>query len=194
MTDTTTLSLDLPERLHLPATRVYCAALHAKLTPFLGPVDRAARFLARGWQPDRGFVARQEDTILGIAGFRHAKRGLFDVGLRDFWAEYGLSGPLRGIALAVTERPERRDTLCLDGLAVAKAARGQGIGTRLLAAVCDHAKALGKSFVRLDVIDTNPRARALYEREGFRATKTMGVGPYRLILPFRSTTIMTKPV
>ena len=32
-------------------------------------------------------------------------------------------------------------------------------------------KRQGKRFVRLDVIDRNPRAQALYERLGYRVTK-----------------------
>lgn len=47
-------------------------------------------------------------------------------------------------------------------MAVDAAARSRGIGTRLLDASCDHARDLGETSVRLDVIDTNPLARALY--------------------------------
>ena len=47
------------------------------------------------------------------------------------------------------------------------AARGQGVGTALLKAIIAEGRRRGYAEVRLDVIDTNPRATALYERIGF---------------------------
>ena len=192
MTDTVTIRLGVPEALYAQATALYCEALQAKLTPFLGPPDRAARFLAPAMRADRAFVATDGSQILGIAGFQEDRIGLFDMGLAPFWREYGLSGPIRAIGLAALDRREAKDTLLMDGIAVDTVARGRGIGTRLLAAICNHARNLGKTHVRLDVIDTNPRARALYERQGFVAGETVGLGPLRLIFPFRAVTTMRK--
>ena len=192
MTDTVTIRRGVPETLHAQATALYCEALQAKLTPFLGPPDRAARFLAPAMRADRAFVATDGSQILGIAGFQEDRIGLFDMGLAPFWREYGLSGPIRAIGLAALDRREAKDTLLMDGIAVDTVARGRGIGTRLLAAICNHARNLGKTHVRLDVIDTNPRARALYERQGFVAGETVGLGPLRLIFPFRAVTTMRK--
>ena len=194
MTDTVTIRLGVPETLHAQATALYCEALHAKLTPFLGPADRAVRFLTPAIRADRAFVATNAERIVGIAGFQEDGAGLFDFGLVQLWREYGLSGPVRAIGLATLDRREAKDTLLMDGIAVAAEARGRGVGTRLLAAICNHARNRGKSHVRLDVIDTNPRARALYEREGFVAGETVGLGPFRLIFPFRAVTAMRKPV
>lgn len=51
---------------------------------------------------------------------------------------------------------------------VAAAARGTGLGARLLAAVRDEAQALwGAGFLRLAVYADNPRAVTFYERLGF---------------------------
>lgn len=53
---------------------------------------------------------------------------------------------------------------------VADAARGQGIGQRLLAAVRDRAAGeFGAVFLRLAVYDDNPAARRFYDRLGFAA-------------------------
>lgn len=192
MADSIAIRLGVPETLRARATALYCEALKAKLTPFLGPVDRAARFLAPAMRADRAFVATDGARILGIAGFQEDGIGLFDTGLAPFWREYGLSGPVRAIGLAALGRREAKDTLLMDGIAVDSAARGRGLGTRLLAAICDHARYLGKTHVRLDVIDTNPCARALYERRGFVAGETVGLGPLRLVFPFRAVTTMRK--
>ena len=194
MTDAVSIRRGVPEVLRAHATALYCEALKAKLTPFLGPKERAARFLAPALRADRAFVATDDAGIFGIAGFHQDGFGLFDVALARFWREYGLSGPVRALGLVALERRVASDTLLMDGIAVDAAARGQGIGTRLLDAICDHARDLGKTSVRLDVIDTNPRARALYERRGFVAVKTEGIGPLRAIFSFRAVTTMRRLV
>jgi ribosomal protein S18 acetylase RimI-like enzyme len=48
--------------------------------------------------------------------------------------------------------------------------RGQGIADRLVAAVCELARADGAGQVALWVTEVNPRARAFYRRAGFRET------------------------
>jgi ribosomal protein S18 acetylase RimI-like enzyme len=82
----------------------------------------------------------------------------------------------------------------LDGLCVSDQARGQGVGTALLEAVVAEARQRGYRAVRLDVVDTNPRARALYERRGFVLDRTAGIGPLRLIFGFRSAHTMVRPI
>jgi GNAT superfamily N-acetyltransferase len=47
-------------------------------------------------------------------------------------------------------------------------ARNRGLGTRLVEAVCDHARGHGASALRLAVAQNHPDARRLYERLGFR--------------------------
>jgi ribosomal protein S18 acetylase RimI-like enzyme len=51
---------------------------------------------------------------------------------------------------------------------IAPAKRGMGLGTRLLDAICAHIKQQGGRALRLGVVRGNVRARALYERTGFR--------------------------
>ena len=78
----------------------------------------------------------------------------------------------------------------MDGICVDAAARGQGVGTRLLNAVKSEAAKRDLGHVRLDVIDTNPKARALYERQGFVAQGTQDIGPLRHVFGFRRATQM----
>ena len=53
--------------------------------------------------------------------------------------------------------------------------RGQGIADRLVAAVCELARAQGAAQVALWVADANPRAQAFYRRLGFRPSGERGV-------------------
>lgn len=57
--------------------------------------------------------------------------------------------------------------------------RGQGIGSRVLDLMIDHARAIGLRQVELFVLDHNDGARRLYERKGFRAV----TGREILVLP-----------
>lgn len=56
----------------------------------------------------------------------------------------------------------------VDEVYLEPAARGRGLGGALLAAACDWARAQGAAIARLEVNRHNPRARALYLRNGFR--------------------------
>ncbi len=173
-------------------TRLYVEAFAEKLTPFLGTPERAARFLASGLAPERVFVARRDGEIAGVAGFKENGRGLFELGLRVLFAEYGWSAPFRALGLMLLERREVPDCLLMDGIVVAAEMRGNGVGTLLLQAIEKHARALGKQKIRLDVIDTNPGARRLYERFGFSPVRTVGTGLLAPLFSFRSATEMHK--
>lgn len=172
------------------AASVYCAGLREKIQPLLGPVERAAGVLACGLNADRMVLARLGGEIVGVAGFRHGGRGAFSHGLRELVREYGVSGVLRGAGLLMLGRAEGAGWLVMDGLAVDERARGRGIGTALLHAIAAEAKRLGKAEVRLSVIDTNGRARALYERVGFAARRESSIGPLRWVFAFRRVTEM----
>ena len=78
----------------------------------------------------------------------------------------------------------------MDGIFVEPSARGQGVGTTLLKAIVTEAHLRGFVEVRLDVIDANTRARALYERFGFVAKNTQNMGLLRHIVGFKSATTM----
>lgn len=58
----------------------------------------------------------------------------------------------------------------LDSLVTHQAYRGQGIGKELLEAAFVKAKESGMSVIGLNVDLGNPRAKALYERMGFKKT------------------------
>lgn len=73
----------------------------------------------------------------------------------------------------------------LVGLAGFKTAEGALLGT-----IVDTARNLLLSDVRLHVIDSNPPARAIYEREGFVQISTKGIGILRYLMKFRTSTRM----
>ena len=173
---------------------LYWDAFGAKLGWALGPRDRALVFLARALDPDHAYVARSAGgAILGMAGFRTADGALVAGRLRDMIAAFGLVGALwRCGLLGLLARDTDNLRFLLDGLAVAERARGHGIGSRLLEAVAAEAAARGYAELRLDVIEGNARARALYERRGFRAVGEQPSGPMGAVFGFRAATVMVR--
>jgi GNAT superfamily N-acetyltransferase len=63
-------------------------------------------------------------------------------------------------------------------LAVRRANAGQGISIALLQWAVEHARSLGKRYLRLDCDADRPRLRALYEGFGFRLHSYRQVGAY----------------
>jgi ribosomal-protein-alanine N-acetyltransferase len=66
------------------------------------------------------------------------------------------------------------DEMHINNLAVDPQWRGRGLGRHLLAAVLDHARAMGIRHATLEVRRSNVAALRLYERQGFR---TVAVRP-----------------
>lgn len=171
---------------------LYWDAFAAKLRVPMGPPDRALAFIAEQLDPGFALVARDtEGAVQGVAGFKTAEGSLIGGGLRDLARHYGwLSTMWRAPLLALVERDLAPDVLLMDGICVDQMARGMGLGSALLSAVKQTARDRGLSCVRLDVIDSNPRARALYERKGFVAAGTETLGPLKYIFGFESSTKM----
>lgn len=174
---------------------LYWQAFGAKLGRVMGPEKRALAFIARVMCPDHALIARDGGTILGVAGFKTAKGSFVGGDYGDLRRSYGAIGAIwRGAALSLLERDVENARFLMDGVCVSAEARGRGIGTRLLHEIFDEARRRGYGEVRLDVIDTNPRARALYEREGFRPVTEDHLGPLRILFGFKSATAMVRAV
>ncbi|NDJ53018.1 MAG: GNAT family N-acetyltransferase, partial [Chloroflexi bacterium] len=90
--------------------------------------------------------------------------------------------------------PLETGTLLMDGIVVDGSMRGQGIGSRLLDAILDYARMHDYEKVRLDVVDTNPRARALYERKGFVEVRTERYPILKPIFGFAGSATMLRTI
>ena len=99
---------------------------------------------------------------------------------------------MRGGILWTLGREVDNDRFLIDGICVAKACRGKGVGSRLLAALYQEAAERGYAAVRLDVVQENFRARALYERHGFQAVRTEELGALRFLFGFAASTTMVR--
>ena len=191
-----TLHLGLPEPLRADAARLYWQAFGGKLGLVMGPEPRAMRFLTRVIRADQVIVALgPQGQLLGIAGFKTAQGGFASGRAEDLRAIYGTIGAWwRKTVLGWLSDKVDNDRFLLDGLCVDGPAQGQGLGTALLDAVSAEAGLRGYAALRLDVVDRNTRAIALYRRLGFTVTGRQNLGLLRLVFGFSSALTMVRPV
>lgn len=160
------------------------------------PETKALTFFEDALDPAFSFGAVScKGSLLGLAGFKTGEGAFIRGTLSQMTAVYGRFGGLwRGLLLDLLERETEPGSLLMDGIFVSDAARGKGVGTALLQAIFRKAAGDGLHRVRLDVIDRNVRARALYERMGFSPVSEARTGPFRHVFGFSSATRMERPI
>ncbi|MCK8676895.1 GNAT family N-acetyltransferase [Streptomyces lichenis] len=177
------------------AAELYWDAFGRKLGPALNPPGKAVPFIAAQLNADRAVCALLDGRLVGLAGYQLGGRALTGGSASDVLRVYGYLGGLRRLPLlALFERRPAPGQLVMDGIAVAPRMRGLGVGSLLIEEVAAVAAERGCREIRLDVIDTNPRARALYERRGFAAVRTEHTPYLRGLLGFGAVTTMHRPV
>ncbi|MFE7116174.1 GNAT family N-acetyltransferase [Streptomyces sp. NPDC057654] len=186
----------IPEGAERQVAALYWEAFGRKLGSALGPPAKGRAFLAAHLHRDRGITALDDaGRVVGVAGYHLAGRALMGGSARDVLSLYG---PLRGVPrlalLGLLARRPAEGELVMDGICVAAAHRGAGIGSLLLREIAAVAAENSCSRVRLDVIDVNPRAKALYERHGFRVTRTQHTPFLRTLMGFGAADTMHRPV
>ncbi|MBB3725769.1 GNAT family N-acetyltransferase [Nonomuraea dietziae] len=185
----------LPEGSEARVAALYWQAFGRKLGAALNPPDKARAFLAAHLHHDRGVAAVVDGEVAGVAGYQLGGRGLTGGGAGDVLSAYGtLRGLPRLALLTLMERRPADGELVMDGIAVAPEHRGKGIGSLLLREIAAVAAEHSCRRIRLDVIDVNPRARALYERHGFIAVHTEKTPYLRHLMGFGAVTTMHRPV
>ena len=187
------IRLGLPERYHIQAAEILYQAFARKLTPLVGSRERGVAILEMILQPKLIIAALRQDRLVGVAGLHVGGRSFVRARLPAFVDVFGWPGGLLRFALfPLIAQRGREDEVLVAALAVHSSMRGKGIGTRLLCAVFDYARANGYSKVALEVVDTNPDARRLYERMGFVATETHHYPYLQHIMGFSASTRMSK--
>jgi ribosomal protein S18 acetylase RimI-like enzyme len=107
-------------------------------------------------------------TLYGCAGIEHYVE-----------AQIRLGAPARnryrvcrkdGVVVGVTEFRTLGETLFWNNVAVLPAEQGSGVGPTLLRAMVKEARSLGLRQLSLDVLDSNVKGLASYERIGLKTT------------------------
>lgn len=189
-----TYRIGFREDLRMAAAELFDEAFSAKLAPAIPDRESRLAVLERGLDPTRCVAALATDQLVGIAGFHDAGGSLTGgISFRIVVDAVGYLRALRAIAVfALLDRKPEPGELLMDGIVVREDARGRGVGTGMFAALEDYCREHGISRIRLDVLETNPGARRLYERLGFEPTKQNNVPFLKPIMGFGASTTMVK--
>jgi ribosomal protein S18 acetylase RimI-like enzyme len=195
------VELGLRDELRDQAVAVYEEAFGEKMRTAVRDQQKRMAFIERALVAANLLVARHGDELLGAAGLSSKGAPFAGGTLGSSWDPrpyrdlLGWTGALWAVwGSRMADHEPTADELYVDGIAVASRARGLGIGTRLLAEIRQTARSHGKRYVRLDVIDTNPRAQALYERVGYRVTRVQSFRWKQRWVGFGAMLSMEQPV
>lgn len=189
--------IGMPESCRETAAELYEEAFHQKFAPIVKSREKMIHILADSIKPELAVVSMEGERLVGLAGFHHKADSFTGGGSASRIIKHiGLFRGLWAIALftILYERKPVDGELLMDGIAVDASMRGQGIGTKLLQKLHEYARDRGFTSIRLDVVDTNPKARKLYESQGFVAIKTDWHPYLKPFLGFSSSTTMVKTI
>ena len=168
-----------------------------KFRLFFGSKHKFLAFASNCLRDDRTLVALKDGIPVGAAGLECDGKGFIDVSLRQTVDVFSLGALRVGLfaALFLFTKAAKKHEVLLDVLAVSADERGQGLGSKLIQFVIDYARSNGFYRIKLEVVETNPDARRLYERIGFKETRTLKIPyPFSSLLGFRSVTEMVYPL
>lgn len=182
----------LPERYRSSAASLYDEAFGPKFSVAVRSDEKRLSLLKNCFVAEYAIVAMNDNRLIGIAGF-HTSKGSLTGGItyRNLVSRLGFfRGSRAALIFSLYERKPVPKEFLMDGIAVHGDFRGKGIGSKLLDEIARYARENEYHRVRLDVIDTNPRARKLYELRGFKVVKTEKFAYLRWLLGFSSSTTL----
>jgi GNAT superfamily N-acetyltransferase len=189
------IQVGIPEPLRHDAAALYMEAFRQKLTPILGNEMQGHTLLAKGLMLEYGIAALVNNRLVGLAGLHAGQHQFATIRPFDLIQTFGWWSGVNRIALGILlERSAGQEELVLDGIAVDREWRGIGVGTALLEAVVAYARHHHYRTVRLEVVDSNPAAKRLYQRLGFMTMHTRRTGWMTRRLGFSAVTTMVKLV
>ena len=164
------INFGVPEKQRLRVAKILYEAFETKFQRFFG-VKHYSSLIAEHLRNDRLVVALSRGVVVGFGGLKFEGKEWFDIGFWQLLRELNFN-IFRVLFLGTMfiDRVEKREIL-LDVLAVSRDMRGEGIGTRILDYVIDFARSNDFRKIKLSVVDTNKRARRLYERIGFKVSR-----------------------
>jgi len=192
--DIVSIQRSFPDQERLTAAAIYYQAFRKKLSPLLGKPGIAVPFIADVLNPEMCLAALVDGRVVGIAGLHRGDAQFVQWKFEELSRHFGWFSAIWRFGVAfLFMRSLRVGELLMDGIAVAETMRGKGIGTRLLNAIVAFGKDHDYTAVRLDVVDTNPEARRLYERFGFEPVRTRHF-PLMRFFGFTAATSMIKAI
>ncbi|BCS99039.1 hypothetical protein DSLASN_46710 [Desulfoluna limicola] len=188
----------VPEELKEASIDVFLEGFGRKVDHLmLKPRDRtqAKRVYLDGADFTSALYAVSEGNVLGVLGFQYRRKKFINLNLDTLKEEFGLlGGTVRKLSGSVFKdlHPLKEDELRVQVISVSEEVRGTGVGHRLLEALFAYGRTRHCTGVRLEVVNTNPDAKKLYEAMGFRTCGFLPYGPIASKAGFSSQYRMKK--
>lgn len=157
--------------------------------------DDLVRLFRDSVDPTSCISATVDGQFAGFLAFQTSGREFYRLNATAVFTRFS---PLRAVRvlinlLLLADRV-RPDEFVVDSLAVDRSTRGMGVGTALMHRAEEEARSAGKRTMSLGVIGENDGAIRLYERLGYRTTRTWRGFLIRLASGSEEVRRMEKPI
>ncbi len=189
------IKLGIPEELRHQAAIVCYEGFRAQMELLVGSQQKGVVLLEQSLDLELALMALQQGRLVGFVGLQYENRPFFRFERSHFTQELGfLRGLLVYLLFNLFATQILPQEMFINVIVVDVSVRGKGIGTSLMQAVFEIAQQNQFHAVVLDVIDTNPDARRLYERLGFKPVRMRKYGYLRNLIGSSAVTTMRKDV
>jgi ribosomal protein S18 acetylase RimI-like enzyme len=189
---TTKIQLGVPKNQGNRVAKIFCEGFNDKIKLMFGNSKKAQKLIASSIQDDRILVALKDNIVVGFAGLQFSNKSYFNPSLNQIIRVYGLE-TIRVFLFLIIDffsKPKSHQ-LHLDTLAVSIHEQNKGIGSKLIQSTIELAKTEKFSQIKLEVIETNKKAKSLYEKIGFKNVRITRIPyPFSYLIGFRSFTEM----
>ena len=172
--------------------KIFYESFKGKLGQIMGDSKKAIKLISRLIQEDRVLVALKGKRVVGFAGLDYQGKRFIKFNFTEIAKIYGLA-TIRVLVFFLINLFDKNlpNQLHLEVLALAEKQRSLGTGTQLLLSTIDFAKQKGFKRIRLEVKNTNPKAKKLYKNIGFKVTKDQKIPyPFNIFTGFSILTEM----
>lgn len=182
----------IPKNQRTEVAKIFYESFGSKFNLMFGNKQKAISLVASSLDDKKTVVALKNGLVVGYAGLHYFNKSYMEINLHKVVKIFGLATfrvILVGGFFLLTKVGSKE--LHLESLAVSSKHRNQGIGHKLLQFTVDYGRSKKFSQIHLEVIQTNPKAKRLYERIGFKEVKVQKVPfPFSNLLGFSSITQM----
>ena len=185
----TEIKYGIPAKQRIKIAKMLYETFEHIFSNIFGNKNKTILLISTCIQDDRTLVAFKDDLAVGLAGLQYCGKSFIDPSLKQVTRIFGLETfrvlLFGGIFLFFNKRTQKE--IHLESLAVTTDEQGKGIGSKLLYFVIDYARLKGFSQIRLEVKDSNPNAKRLYERIGFKEKRVQKIPyPFNRLLGIKS--------
>jgi len=168
----------IPKNQRIIIAKIFYESFKDKFSIIFGDRKKAIRLISKLIREDRILVATKDEKVVGFVGLHYQRKNFMEFNLTEITKVYGLLAIRVLIYFLITIFTEQKpNQLHLEVIAVTEKQRGRGTGTKLLKSTIDFAWLKKFPQIKLEVVNTNPKARKLYEKIGFKKVKDSKI-PY----------------